>query len=204
MEWLGAPYRCVATDTPEDLDSPLKAVPPVLARSLAADKARTARLELGHDAGVILAFDTIVLLDRTILGKPVDKDDAARMLSALSGRTHQVITGVAVLTPEVDEPQTFAVTTDVAMRELDEETVESWLASDEVLGCAGAYNIERHLAQADEAGCYQNVAGLPLCHVFQRLSKLGIEGVGSPLEVCETALGRTCSLGPRACTTPGA
>lgn len=196
------PYECVATDTPEDLDSPLKGVPPVLARALAAEKAVAARKQSGR-ADLIVAFDTIVVLDRHVLGKPADKDEARSMLARLSGRTHQVITGVAVLRPDQDEPATFAVTTDVEMCELDEDTVEKWLETDEVLGCAGAYNIERHLARVADGGCYQNVAGLPLCHLFERLSRLGVEGLDSPMAPCDEALARTCTLGPRACSTPG-
>lgn len=203
MGMLGVGYGSIATDTPEDLTSPLRGIPPVLARSLAADKARAAKTQLGAEAGVVVAFDTIVVLDRDVLGKPSDADDARRMLRSLSGRSHQVITGVAVLPPERDEPETFAVTTGVDMRELDDDAIEGWLASGEALGCAGAYNIERHLASVGPAECYQNVAGLPLCHVFQRLERLGIPGLASPLAACDAALGRTCELGPRACRTPG-
>ena len=152
---------------------------------------------------MITAFDTIVVLDRTVLGKPSDEADARRMLAALSGRTHQVVTGVAVMRPEDAEPQTFAVTTDVEMRELDDATIDAWLAGDEALGCAGAYNIERHLGSVGEGGCFQNVAGLPLCHLYQRLQHIGVEGLTSPIESCEAAIGRPCPLGPRACSTPG-
>jgi len=203
MQWLAVPYRSVATDAPEDLTSPLRSVPPVLARALAADKARAARADLGADAGIIVAFDTIVVLDRRVLGKPADEADARRMLRELSGRTHQVITGVAVLAAQGGEPETFAVTTDVDMRELDDAAIDAWLAEDEALGCAGAYNIERHLAHVAESGCYQNVAGLPLCHLYQRLRKLGVDDLASPIASCDAALGRACALGPRACVTPG-
>lgn len=202
IDLLGVGCEAVATDTPEDLTSPLRGVPPVLARSLAADKARAARAA-GPDSGVIVAFDTIVVLDRQVLGKPADADDARRMLRALSGRTHQVITGVAVLPETEDEPETFAVTTDVDMRKLDDEAIETWLAGGEALGCAGAYNIERHLASVGPGECYQNVAGLPLCHLFERLERLGVPGLASPLEACNASLGRSCGLGPRACCTPG-
>jgi septum formation protein len=203
IQWLGVPVDAVATGTAEDLSSPLKAAPPVLARSLAADKARAARALPGGESAVILAFDTIVVLDRAIMGKPTDEADARRMLAALSGRTHQVVTGIAVMRPENTEPWTFAVTTDVDMRELDEATVDAWLAGDEALGCAGAYNIERHLGSVGEGGCFQNVAGLPLCHLYQRLQRIGVEGLTSPIAACEDALGRPCPLGPRACVTPG-
>jgi septum formation protein len=202
LAWLEAPYTCVATDTDEDLTSPLRRVPPVLARTLAADKARAARAgaEAGADAEpTILAFDTIVVLEREVLGKPVDRADAERMLGALSGRVHSVVTGVALLRPGQDDPETFAVETPVTMRDLDAAAIDEWLDGDEALGCAGAYNIERHLASVEDGECYQNVAGLPLCHLQERLIRLGIAGDASPVAACEAARGVECSLGRRLC-----
>lgn len=202
LAWLGVGYATMTTDTPEDLSSPLKSVPSVLARSIAAEKARAAA-DAGEAPGVIVACDTIVVLDRAILGKPADAADAERMLRALAGRDHEVITGVATMAPGTDEPVTFAVTTTVTMRALDDEAIASWLAQGEALGCAGAYNIEHHLGTVRTDQCYQNVAGLPLCHLFQRLSKLGVEGLVEPVTACDASCGRTCTLGPRACHTPG-
>jgi septum formation protein len=172
-------------------------VPPVLARTLAADKARAART--GADGATVLAFDTIVVLDREVLGKPADRADAERMLAGLSGRTHSVITGVAVLRAGQGEPETFAVTTPVEMRELDEDSIAVWLAGDEAFGCAGAYNIERHLASVDDGECYQNVAGLPLCHLYEKLVRAGVEGLEAPVTACEAARGVECALGRRLC-----
>jgi len=202
LAWLGVPFDVATTDTPEDLTSPLRNAPSVLARSLAADKAREA---LGRSVAerALVTCDTIVVLDRKVLGKPEDEDEAARMLRALSGRTHQVITGVAVVAPGQREPVTFAVTTTVEMRELDEDAIATWIAKGEALGCAGAYNIEHHLASVTVDECYQNVAGLPLCHLYQRLDRIGVEGLTEPVTACNVACGRTCTLGPRACVTPG-
>jgi septum formation protein len=201
LAWLGLPYESVATETDEDLTSPLRGVPPVLARTLAADKARAARAGAGAGAGpeTVLAFDTIVVLDREVLGKPADRADAERMLGDLSGRAHAVITGVAIMRPGQTDPQTFAVTTPVAMRALDEPAVAAWLETDEALGCAGAYNIERHLASVDDGECYQNVAGLPLCHLYEKLRRLGVEGLEPPVAACEAARGAECALGRRLC-----
>jgi len=191
-----------STDTDEDLSSPLRSVPSVLARSIAADKARDA-LEGAVAQSALVTCDTIVVLDRAVMGKPVDEADAASMLRALSGRTHQVITGVAIVAPGKREPVTFAVTTAVEMRELDEDAIASWIAKGEAMGCAGAYNIEHHLASVTDDECYQNVAGLPLCHLYQRLDRIGVEGLTEPVAACDEACGRACVLGPRACVTPG-
>jgi septum formation protein len=193
--WLGVPFETTSTDTAEDLDSPLASVPEILARSIAADKARAARAA-GHSACAIVACDTIVLLDRRVLGKPADLDQAFAMLRSLSGRTHTVITGVALLLPDWNDPRTFAVTTPVDMHELDEDGIRAWADEGELLGCAGAYNIEGHLASVDADQCYQNVAGLPLCHVFRELRAVGVPGLRSPVAACEAARGVTCLLGP--------
>lgn len=199
ITWLGLDVRSMSTDTHEDLTRPLE--PAHLATSLAADKASEARAS--GESGTLLAFDTIVILDGAVLGKPSDMAVARRMLDALSGRTHQVITGVAILGPDADTPITRPVTTDVRMRMLDAGMRETWLASGEALGCAGAYNIEHHLASVADDECFQNVAGLPLCHVYRMLASGDAgappEALTPPVEACDSALGRRCRLGPVVC-----
>lgn len=203
LEWLSLPYVSTAVDTPEDLDSPLASNPVALASSLAAEKAIAARSEGHGTEGLVLCFDTIVVLDGAVLGKPRDVPDAWRMLRALSGRTHQVVTGVATLSPDLPEPHTFAVVTDVAMKPLTDCQIEAWMAMGTFLGCAGAYNIEAQVAEVGTCDCYQNVAGLPLCHVYAALVGDPVLGAWlpgeptSPLAACDEALGRSCELGPR-------
>jgi septum formation protein len=204
LAWLGVPYDVTSVDTPEDLTGPLKSLPPVLVRSIAAEKASAARKAAAASQGdaidggpTILGFDTIVLVDRRILGKPADLDGAWEMLRTLSGRTHEVVTGVAILRPEAVEPRTFAVTTVVRMRALTDDDIQAWADEGELLGCAGAYNIERHLASVDDGECFHNVAGTPLCHVYRELTRSGIEGLTSPAAACDAAWCTTCSLGAR-------
>ena len=208
LSWLGLPFASTEVDTPEDLDSPLASDPPALAISLAAEKA-VAALETGVAAvaggapAVVLCFDTIVVLDDRVLGKPADVADAWRMLRALSGRTHEVVTGVAILSPDSTAPRTFAVTTEVAMRPLDDAAIEEWMAHGTFLGCAGAYNIEAQVAEVSACECYQNVAGLPLCHVYAALASNAemlelLPGEPCvPVAPCDAALGRRCELGPQ-------
>ncbi len=201
MEWLGLSFDVAAVDTPEDLDTPLARDPEALARSLAAEKADAARDEgLGGDV-VVLCFDTIVVHAGEVLGKPRDEADAWRMLRSLSGATHQVVTGVAIGCPGTDEVRTFSVVTDVTMKRLTDCQIEAWMAMGTFMGCAGAYNIEAQVAEVTAEECFQNVAGLPLCHLYRALLDLGIECEVAeptcPISACDSALGRTCALGPR-------
>jgi len=201
LEWLDVPFETTSVDTPEELDSPLASDPPALAESLAAEKALAARAEGHAGESLALCFDTIVVLDGTILGKPRDEADAWRMLRALSGRTHQVVTGCALLCPDDVAPATFSVITNVTMQQLTDCRIESWMAMGSFMGCAGAYNIEAQVAQVTEDECYQNVAGLPLCHLYAAL-RAGLVGcspaeITVPVAACDAALGRTCRLGPR-------
>ena len=203
LGWLSLPFTSTAVDTPEELDTPLARDPAGLAAALAAEKAVAARAESHGMRGLLLCFDTLVVLDRAVLGKPADAADAWRMLRSLSGRTHQVVTGVALLTPDLTKPRTFAVTTDVEMRELDDRAIEAWMAHGTFLGCAGAYNIEAQVAEVGLCACYQNVAGLPLCHLYAALTAdaalaawLPAEPT-APIAACDAALGRRCELGPQ-------
>lgn len=197
--WLGLNAHLTAHDLPEDLSLPLP--PDALAARLAADKVRAARAEGAE--GLVTGFDTIVVLDGTILGKPANLDEARQMLTSLSGRMHEVVTGVALLEPDASAPRTFAVTTRVRMHALSDADIESWAAEGELLGCAGAYNIERHLASVSTDECFQNVAGLPLCHLYRELASGTVrgvpEGLTAPVARCDAALGRTCTLGKELC-----
>ena len=208
LEWLGMPFVSTSVDTPEELDTPLASHPESLAASLAAEKAVAARDDGCGSRALMLCFDTIVVLDGRVLGKPRDVDDAWRMLRSLSGRSHQVVTGVAMVCPDDAEPRTFAVVTNVAMRTLDDAAIEAWMAMGTFLGCAGAYNIEAQVAEVTADECYQNVAGLPLCHVYAALAGGDVRCLPSepavPIAACDAALGRTCRLGPTIVAAPPA
>ena len=119
------------------------------------------------------------------------------------------MTGVALLCPEDDEPRAFAVTTEVTMKPLTDCQIEAWMALGEFMGCAGAYNIEGQVAEVSDAECYQNVAGLPLCHLYAALvvdqaacAALGMRPA-SPIVTCDAALRRRCRLGPAVTSSAG-
>ncbi|HEX6770956.1 MAG TPA: Maf family protein [Acidobacteriaceae bacterium] len=114
---------------------------------------------------MVLGADTIVLVDDEVLGKPNDGADAARMLRLLSGRTHQVITGVCVLKGR--ERQRAAEVTFVRFNTLSDQEIEDYIATGEPLDKAGAYAIQGRAGRWVPRihGCYFNVVGLPLALV---------------------------------------
>jgi septum formation protein len=129
---------------------------------------------------VVLGADTEVVLDGRLLGKPRDAADAARMLRALRGREHEVITGLAVvdLVPGGGAPrqETASVTSRVRMAEYTEAEIEAYVATGEPLDKAGAYAVQglggRLVAAVD--GCLTNVVGLPLTTTRRLLERRGL------------------------------
>lgn len=123
-----------------------------------------------EDFYCIIGSDTIVVKDEEVLGKPVDEADAMRMLKELSGREHEVYTGVTVLTVEagnVVKTQQFHECTKVVMRDISEEEIAAYIATGEPMDKAGAYGIQGRagIFISGIYGDYYNVVGLPICHL---------------------------------------
>lgn len=139
---------------------------------LAQAKGRAVAANLGPDEArlPILAADTVVAVADEILEKPSDRDDAARMLRALSGRTHRVVTGIAVIRRRdgADGLTTRYAESRVTFAELSASEIEACLETDEWVGVAGAYRIQGVAARyiTDLSGSYSNVVGLPLHLVY--------------------------------------
>jgi septum formation protein len=124
---------------------------------------------------IILAADTEVTLDDHIFGKPRSAEDARRMLRQLSGRTHSVATGVALIRLPDGERSSFVESTLVHFAQLSEEEIDRYIATDEPFDKAGAYAIQGHAGRYIPRieGCYFNVVGLPLARVTQALTQFG-------------------------------
>ncbi len=138
--------------------------PRTFAERLASEKAHAVDTD-----GVVIAADTIVVKNETILGKPADGEDARRMLQSLSGSSHKVITGVCIR----DSARTvvFSVSTRVAFRPLSNEEIYAYIETGEPMDKAGAYAIQAgaaHMVRSIE-GSYTNVVGLPLCELHESL-----------------------------------
>jgi septum formation protein len=136
---------------------------------LAVDKARAVARAEGE---VVLAADTTVVVDDEILGKPVDRVDAMRMLRKLAGRSHDVLTGVCVRSDSGVEAR--VAVTEVEFRPMSEAEIAWYVASGEPMDKAGAYGIQglcsRFISRV--SGSYPNVVGLPVADVYDMLERL--------------------------------
>ncbi len=142
---------------------------------LAREKARAALLALGESAdAVVLGADTAVVLDGQILGKPQDFADYSRMLRGLSGRVHQVLTAVALVTTQREATQ--VVGSEVTFRHLSDAEIAAYWSSGEPCDKAGGYGIQGLAAVfvSRIEGSYSAVVGLPLCETAQLLGDFGI------------------------------
>jgi septum formation protein len=165
------------TSDPADVDERMLSheTPEEYAIRVALDKARVAAARAR--VGIVIGADTIVVLDNTVFGKPVDARDAERMLLALSGKMHQVITGVAVMDADAGKVLTRTSITRVWFRDLTQDEIVSYVKSGEPLDKAGAYGIQERGALLVERieGCYFNVVGLPVSLLGEMLSEFGVK-----------------------------
>lgn len=164
---FGCPFTVRAADIDETMD-PDKAPFDEVAR---VSRQKAQAIAAGQD-DVIIAADTIVVCCGKVLGKPRDAEDARRMLSLLSGRDHQVMTGCTVL--RGDRAETFTEVTTLHFRPLSPGEIRRYAESGEPLDKAGAYGIQGGgaLFCTGMEGDYYNVVGLPLCHLGQVLKKM--------------------------------
>ncbi len=155
---------CSFTTDPANIDEGVRAgeAPEDYAVRLALDKAR--EVAGRRKAGIIIAADTIVVVDDAVLGKPTDASDATRMLGMLSGRTHRVITGLAVMDAKTGKAASRFSVTNVRFRELSPDEIAVYVGTGEPMDKAGAYGIQEKGALLVEKieGCYTNVVGLPI------------------------------------------
>jgi len=126
---------------------------------------------------IVLGADTVVVCDGLVFGKPADEEDAERMLRALSGREHTVITGVALVNSATGDYLCGHESTKVKFAELKPEEIRAYIRTGEPYGKAGAYAVQGKAAVFVESleGCYSNVVGLPLRKLYEMLREFGIE-----------------------------
>lgn len=168
---MGLTFEVKPVDADESLTPGIS--PQEQVKLLSLKKARAAAEQFGPEP-VILTADTVVVLDDTILGKPRDEEDAKKMLHALSGRHHLVLTGVTVT--QGDRFETDCASTEVHFRNLSEAEIDAYIATKEPNDKAGAYGIQGlgGLFVEKLVGDYFNVVGLPIFKAGQMLRAFGI------------------------------
>ena len=140
-----------------------------IAEYIAAEKAEAYKSELQGNNLVITA-DTIVVVGDKVLGKPNDFDDACKMLHLLSGKTHQVVTGVCLTT--IDKQKRFSVVTDVTFKMLSDEEITYYVKRYKPFDKAGSYGIQAwigYVGVTSICGSYFNVMGLPVQRIYEEL-----------------------------------
>ena len=170
LSLFGVPFTVRAADIDETMD-PNKAPFNEVARV-----SRLKALAVPREKDdVVVAADTIVVCGSAVLGKPHSREEAIRMLTALSGRDHQVMTGCTVVRGE--KAETFTEVTDLHFRPLGEAEIARYVDSGEPMDKAGAYGIQGGAALFCEkiVGDYYNVMGLPVCRLGQVLRKVAPE-----------------------------
>ena len=171
LEQIGVRY-CVSVADIDETALPGE-LPDVYAARLALEKARAVH---GENGSVVLGADTVVVLDERALGKPADRAHAIEMLTALSGRSHVVISAIAVLCPDGQALQAISET-HVTFTTLTQEEIEAFCDKGEPMDKAGAYGIQGMAAVFISAieGSYSGVMGLPLFETAQLLRRAGIQ-----------------------------
>ena len=164
---MGFAFSVLAPDVDENVDAPPRQAVMILARRKAMAAAE------GLNEGVILAADTLVSVDGEALGKPRDASDACAMLRRLSGREHEVFTGVCLLDVASGRQALHAERTGVVFRALPEEEINAYVATGEPMDKAGAYGIQGGAARfvTEIHGSFENVMGLPVGSVGLMLKK---------------------------------
>ncbi len=177
LERLGLPFEVVPAGLPEEAASADASSDQAAQVAEALALAKADAVAADHPEALVLGADTLVCVGGRCLGKPADTAEARAMLEALSGRTHTVVTGVALIGRERGLRATAHETTAVTFRRLSEREIAGYAASDEPADKAGAYAVQGKAGLFVERvdGDYDNVVGLPLKTVARMLEAAGVE-----------------------------
>jgi septum formation protein len=175
------------------LDVSFASTPPDVDERHVASPARAKADAIARPGDVTLAADTQIHVDGDRVGKPDDESHAIAMLATLSGREHEVRTEVVIVAASGARTE-FAVRSRVRLRELSLRKIERYVGTGEPLGKAGSYAIQgegRRLVESYQ-GCFANITGLPLCHVYFALRRVGVVARERPEAVCQAHFAFVC------------
>ncbi|MGM9734547.1 MAG: Maf-like protein [Prevotella sp.] len=160
----------------DGIDESYPDMPRQLVAQYIAGKKADAYLATLNESDLVITADTVVIVDNDILGKPRDEEEAKAMLRRISGRSHKVVTGVCLLTPEARRE--FSVSTDVTFKPLTDEEIDYYVEHYRPLDKAGAYGIQEWIGYVGVTalnGSYFNVMGFPVQRIYSELMKMSGE-----------------------------
>ncbi len=174
LDQIGLEFEVIPSTAAEDVLP--EETPEHLVQRLSLAKAQEVAARPDINGRWFIGSDTIVLIDGLILGKPRDNDHARQMLKQLSGREHQVLSGIAIIDKQSDREHVEAVATRVRFRVLTDSEITRYIATGEPADKAGAYAIQGLgvCFVAGIEGSYSNVVGLPLCRLTLALKDFGV------------------------------
>jgi septum formation protein len=182
METMGIPYQVMASNVKEEVE---ETIPDLMVQALARLKTGTIREQAKQQTPsdrdiIIIGADTMVFYEEHALGKPKDKEDAARMLRMLSDQVHDVCTGVSIIIMKQDgkeESFSFAVSTKVVVNPLTEEQIQDYIATGEPMDKAGAYAIQGKFGIyiKEIEGDYYNIVGFPIAEIYAAMLRHEID-----------------------------
>jgi len=191
---LGLPFVLKATS----VDERIRQGEPPTEYVLRMSQAKAHAAHDARDDELVIAADTIVVLDGRVLGKPADPEDAARMLRDLRGRSHQVYSAVSVWHPATRRLISELAESRVWMRDYSDDEIAAYVASGDPLDKAGAYAIQHPefdpVTQVE--GCWLAVVGFPLCHLGRALAHFGVEVPSNVPGACRAFSQRECTVSP--------
>ncbi|MEN9697963.1 MAG: septum formation protein Maf [Bacteroidota bacterium] len=178
LEWAEIPFKVVVSETDESYpaDLPIDEVPAYIAQHKAlAVAAKLEKQAMLQKETCIIAADTVVVLEHTIMGKPLDRMEAISSLTQLSGKAHEVITGVCI--QWLDQTISFSATTKVHFHPLSMEQIEFYVDNYQPYDKAGGYAIQEWIGVVGIQkidGDFYNVMGLPVSQLIQKIKQLGL------------------------------
>lgn len=172
LSQIGIEYEVISSNVSEKIE---EAQPDLMVMDLSRQKASEVASKV-QTGTIVLGADTVVSVDGKILGKPASKEEAFGMIKSLSGRMHSVYTGVTLIKKAYDKDKiiSFAEKTEVYVKEMSNEEIWLYIESEEYFDKAGAYGIQGRFAAFVERinGDYNNIVGLPVSKVYDKLKEL--------------------------------
>jgi septum formation protein len=196
LGWAGITFQSLSMDIDESIKTGENVEDYV--RRLAIEKARTAMDKITSD-GLVIAADTTVVLDNAILGKPVDRGEAVRMLTSLRNRQHEVITALVIIKTDQSSFINEFCISKIQMRNYSNQEIQTYVNTDDPLDKAGAYAIQHPQFNPviNFRGCFASVMGMPLCHLERNLRHLNDYQGREMQATCQKFLRYTCPIHQR-------